>query len=154
MTPPKKPEPRVGQQNHRLFQRENLSVEEIRREFSPATALLLQTHLNFKRAYLEAEAGNNREAMTLLRDQAVTLHNSLERVLGRERILSLAEGWNPHNTRLPNDPPPRHQAANQSTKREANAGIRSTSDHRPTHRGTDSHLPKRRIQTNRPRTPE
>ena len=102
----------TGQQNPCSFPQANLSAEEIRLNFNPTTALLLQSHLNFRRGYLEAQAGNNQEAMSLLLDQAVTSHSSLERLIGRDRLLSIAEGWNPYVLRRPRA---QHQPPNRRT---------------------------------------
>ncbi|OAV87277.1 hypothetical protein PTTG_29504, partial [Puccinia triticina 1-1 BBBD Race 1] len=85
----------TGQRNHHSFLQVNLNVEEARRLWGPTTVLLLQTHLNFKRAYLEAQAGSNHEEMAILRKQAITTHNRLERLIGPEFLRVEAEGCNP-----------------------------------------------------------
>ncbi|OAV92121.1 hypothetical protein PTTG_27751 [Puccinia triticina 1-1 BBBD Race 1] len=81
----------------------NVAEAAARRGWNPTKELLLQTHLRFKQAFLEAWAGNNQESMILLRDQAITTHNSLKRLISRDILLFLTKGWNPHVTH-PNHP--------------------------------------------------
>ena len=89
----------------------------MRHDWNPATEVILQNHLRFRQAFLEARAASNQEAMNLLSAQAVGTHNNLERLIRRERLLSITEGWNPHAERPGRARPnPNHPATRQGNE--------------------------------------
>ncbi|OAV93414.1 hypothetical protein PTTG_27339 [Puccinia triticina 1-1 BBBD Race 1] len=133
-----------GPPNQPSFPRANLNAAEVRRNWSPTTELVFQTHLRYKQAYLEALAGANQEAMGILRDQAMATHQTLEQLIGRETLLVLTEGWTPPSTR------PNHRAA-----RSANQQNRGRNRHqayaRPNHVAIPPGAPQpSQAQGNRP----
>ncbi|POV97007.1 hypothetical protein PSTT_15312, partial [Puccinia striiformis] len=104
--------------NQRSSARENLNAAEVRRNFTPQTEFLLQTHLAFREQFLMAQAANNMEAMVMLRAQAIRSHRTLEESIGLQVLLTLAEGWNPFSVRLPN--PPREARNRRQQERRQN----------------------------------
>ncbi|KNZ50287.1 hypothetical protein VP01_4505g3, partial [Puccinia sorghi] len=100
-----KERPPPGQRDQPSSNQENSTGGALRRDWNLATDLILQTHVRYREAFLEAQAASNREAMDLLSGQAVVTHNNLERLIGRDRLLSITEMWNPHAERPANNRP-------------------------------------------------
>ncbi|OAV86237.1 hypothetical protein PTTG_30009, partial [Puccinia triticina 1-1 BBBD Race 1] len=79
-----------GPPNPNLSDPENLNAEEDV-QFSPATELIIRTHLRFREECLQALAASNYEQAVLFRDLAVPTHDTLVRLIGAEALAHLAE---------------------------------------------------------------
>ncbi|KNZ47641.1 hypothetical protein VP01_625g1 [Puccinia sorghi] len=95
-----------GQGNRTSYCQENLIGEGLCHDWNPATEVILQNHIRLRQVFLKAYQTSSSVPQG---EGGVQLRG--ERLIGRERLLSITEGWNPHAERPGQTQPDRDDVA-------------------------------------------